>query len=228
MAARRPGLPAFTWWCSLTAFLAWSSIAARAQAPAASGPPVGELLLERTVAVVGGAVITQSDVDLAVALGLVVPDQEGRAASAAGAAIDRWLMLHEVARFSPAEPGEAVLLARLVAVRARIGGEEALAAALTRGGSTTARLTAWLRDDLRIAAYLDQRFASAGAPADGDVTAYIETQRAALEQGGVAPADLARVARERLVAERRRDLVSDWLGELRRRTEVVEFIRPPG
>ncbi len=227
MAARRAGRLTLVWRCGLAALLALSSSPARAQAPAASGP-AGEMLLERTVAVVGGAVITQSDVDLAVTLGLVVPGADGPAASATGAVIDRWLMLHEVARFSPAEPGETVLQAQLALVRDRIGGEEALAAALVRGGFTTARLSAWLRDDLRVAAYLKQRFASAGAPADTDVTAYVETHRAALEQGGVAPADLARVARERLVAERRRDLIGDWLGDLRGRTEVVEFTRRPG
>jgi len=31
------------------------------------------------------------------------------------------------------------------------------------------------------------------------------------------------VARERLQAERRRELIADWLGELRRRTPVVEI-----
>ncbi len=209
--------------CVLTAIL--PPRLSLAQTPAVAS---GEVLLERTVAVVGGAVITQSDVDLAVTLGLVRPGADGRAASATDAVIDRWLMLHEVARFSPAEPGEAVLQAQLAAVRDRIGGEEALAAALVRGGFTTARLSAWLRDDVRVTAYLEQRFASAGAPAEADVAAYVETHRAALEQSGVAQADLARVARERLVTERRRDLIGDWLGDLRRRTEVVEFTRRPG
>ncbi len=227
MAAYRAGRLTPVWRCSLAALLTLSWSPARAQSPAASGPG-GEMLLERTVAVVGGAVITQSDVDLAVTLGLVRPGADGGAASATGAVIDRWLMLREVARFSPAEPGEAVLQAQLAAVRDRIGGEEALAGALVRGGFTTARLVAWLRDDVRVAAYLEQRFASAGAPADADVAAYVETHRAALEQSGVAPADLARVARERLVTERRRDLIGDWLGDLRRRTEVVEFTRRPG
>lgn len=227
MAACCQGLLALGWRCSLAVLLALSPSMAHAQAPATGGP-AGEMLLDRTVAVVGGAVVTQSDVDLAVALGLVAPSTDGRVVSTTGAVIDRWLMLHEVARFSPAEPDPAAVGARLAAVRVHIGGEDALAAALVRGGFTEARLTGWLRDDLRITAYLDQRFASAGVPSEGDVTAYVETHRAALEQSGVAPADLARVARERLVAERRRDLIGDWLGGLRGRTEVVEFTRRPG
>ena len=227
MATRRGDPPTLAWRYGLAALLTLSPLATSAQTPAARGP-AGEVLLERTVAVVGGAVVTQSDVDLAVTLGLVAAGADGRSATATGAVIDRWLMLHEVARFSPAEPDGTMLQARLDAVRVRIGGEEPLAAALARGGFTTARLTAWLRDDLRITAYLDQRFASAGTPGDGEVTAYIETHHAALEESAVAPADLARVARERLVAERRRDLIGDWLGELRRRTDVVEFTVRPG
>jgi hypothetical protein len=142
--------------------------------------------------------------------------------------IERWLMLHEVARFSPPEPEPAAVDARVAEVRARAGGEEALAAVLAAGGFTTARLTSWLRDDLRIAAYLDQRFASAGVPPDADVTAYAAAHRAELEQAGVPPAALNQAARERLVAERRRELISDWLADLRRRTEIVEFRRDPG
>ena len=188
----------------------------------------GEQLRERTLAIVGGAVVTQSDVDTAVRLGLVEAGASALQARATGAVIERWLMLHEVARFSPAEPDPAAVEARLMAVRARAGGDGPLEAVLTAGGFTTARLTAWLRDDLRITAYLDQRFASAGVPPDADVTAFAAAHRAELEQAGVPPAALHEAARERLVAARRRDLISDWLADLRRRTEVVEFRRDPG
>ncbi len=210
--------------CRLAGVIAAVALApasARAQAP-------GELLLERTVAIVGGAVVTQSDVDTAVRLGLVDAAAGAPPARALEAVIERWLMLHEVARFSPADPDPAAVAARLGAVRARVGGDEPLAAALAAGGFTTARLTAWLRDDLRITAYLAQRFASAGVPSDADVTAYLEGRRAELEQAGVPAAALTEAARERLVAARRRDLISDWLADLRRRTEVVEFRRDPG
>jgi hypothetical protein len=212
---------------SLITVVAWVVLATplRAQAPV---PGPGEQLLERTVAIVGGAVVTQSDVDTAVRLGLVEMGAGTLPARATGAVIERWLMLHEVARFSPAEPDPAAVASRVTAVRLHVGGEEPLAAALVAGGFTPARLSAWLRDDLRIAAYLDQRFASAGVPPDADVTAYLEAHRAELAQDGVAPAALTEAARERLVAGRRRDLISDWLADLRRRTEVVEFRRDPG
>ncbi len=189
--------------------------------------PRGEVLIERTVAIVGGAVVTRSDVELAVTLGLVTLGPAG-AAAATSAVIDRWLMLHEVARFSPTDPDPVVVEARLEAVRARAGGEAALADVLTRAGFTPVRLAAWVRDDLRITAYLDQRFASVGAPAEVDVTAYVAQHRAELEREGIEPEALAEAARTRLVADRRRELIADWLSDLRRRTEVVEFRRPPG
>jgi len=216
-----------TWRAGVTAVMAWVALATPLRAQTAV-PGTGELLLERTVAIVGGAVVTQSDVDTAVRLGLVDAAAGPRAAGAQDAVIERWLMLHEVARFSPPEPDPAAVAARLAAVRARAGGDPPFEAALAVGGFTVARLTAWLRDDLRITAYLDQRFASAGVPPDADVTAYVEAHQAELEQAGVPPGAWPDAARERVVAARRRELISDWLADLRRRTEVVEFRRDPG
>jgi hypothetical protein len=224
MPSDRRGPRALARRTSLTAWLVVAAQAATAQAPAPAARP-GEILLERTVAIVGGAVVTQSDVELAVSLGLIEPAAAASPADATVAVIDRWLMLHEVARFSPAEPDPAAVEARLAAVRARAGGEAPLAAALSARGFTPARLAAWVRDDLRITAYLDQRFASAGVPAAADVAAYADAHRAEFERDGVAAAEMARVARERLLADRRRDLIADWLADLRRRTEVVEFRR---
>jgi hypothetical protein len=182
-----------------------------------------ETLVERTVDVVGGTAITLSDVQTALALGLV--EGAGPEAEAEGVArlIERWLILHEVARFAPPEPAEADVAARLAAVAARAGSPEALAARLARGGFTAGRLAAWMRDDLRIAAYLDQRFATAGVASEADVAEYAAAHAADLEAAGVTVAERPRVARERLQMERRRELITDWLAELRRRTVVVEI-----
>jgi len=204
---------------------AGSVVAAGAQT---GPPPAGEILIERTVAIVGGAVVTQSDVDLAMTLGLVPPDAATAPGGTVGAVIDRWLMLHEVARFSPPDPDPAAVGARLAGVRVRAGGEEPLNAVLALAGSTPARLAAWIRDDLRITAYLEQRFASAGAPAEADVAAYVANHRADLDRDGVTAEAMTTIARARLIAERRRELITDWLADLRRRTEIVEFRRTPG
>lgn len=196
-------------------------IVTRAQPAAARG--AGEVLLERTLALVGGAVITQSDVDLATLLRLTDGAVEPVVGSPLPHLIARQLILHEVARFAPPDPSPAAMQARLDAIRTRAGSPEALAAALNRTGASMARLEGWVRDDLRMAAYIDQRFASAGTPTDADVEAYQRTHAEALRAAGVAPAALAAVARQRVIEERRRALVADWLGDLHRRTEVVEF-----
>ena len=201
----------------------WTAVHDQARAPA----PAAEALLERTLAIVGGAVVTQSDVALTQALGLV----EGSAASTPeatlAALVDRWLMLHEVARFAPAEPTTAAVEARLAVVQARMGDAAAVARRLAEGGRGPSYLAAWVRDDLRIAAYLEQRFASAGAPAESDVTAYAEAHAAELAAAGITGAAVLTTARERLVQDRRRELIADWLVDLRRRTPVVTFTARP-
>ena len=182
-----------------------------------------DTLVDRTVAVVGGTAITLSDVQTALALGLI--EAVGPDADAEGVVrlVERWLILHEVSRFAPPEPAQSDVDARLAAVSARAGSPEALAALLTRGGFTPGRLAAWVRDDLRIAAYLDQRFATAGVASEADVAEYASAHAADLDAAGVPAADRPRVARERLQAERRRELITDWLAELRRRTPVIEI-----
>ena len=184
-------------------------------------------MLERTLAIVGGAVVTQSDVSLALALGLVEGPAAATPESALSALVDRWLMLHEVARFAPTEPAAAAVEARLAALRARAGDAETVTRRLSEAGRAASYLTAWVRDDLRIAAYLEQRFASTGAPSEPDVTAYTQRQAAALEAAGLTGDAALAAARARLVQERRRELIADWLADLRRRTSVVTFAPRP-
>lgn len=199
--------------------------AARAQGRVVA--PAAEALLERTLAIVGGAVVTQSDVTLALALGLVEGPAAATPEAALSALVDRWLMLHEVARFAPAEPATAAVEARLAAVQARIGDTDAVTRRLAEAGRGPSYLAGWVRDDLRIAAYLEQRFASAGAPADADVAAYAEAQAAEFAAAGLSGAAALARARERLVQDRRRELIADWLVDLRRRTPVVTFASRP-
>jgi hypothetical protein len=180
-------------------------------------------LLDRTLAIVGGAVVMQSDATFAQSLGLLDAAVVPAAPDVATRLVDRWLMLHEVARFAPAEPSAAAVTARLERVRQRLGSAAAVEAALARSGRGADDLEFWVRDDLRIAAYLDQRFASAGAPAEADVAAWIAAHGEELARDGVSGADAARRAREQLGQARRADLIADWLADLRRRIEVVTF-----
>jgi hypothetical protein len=126
--------------------------------------PPGELI-DRTLAIVAGQAITLSDVRAAVTLGLV--DDAGGAEAIEGATqrlVERALMLREVQRYAPPEPESAAIESRIAAVIARFESAAAWRATLDRVGVSEPQLRAWVRDDLRIAAYLDQRFASAGGP----------------------------------------------------------------
>jgi hypothetical protein len=111
------------------------------------------------MAIVAGSAITLSDVRTAMALGLV-PDATDESA-ATSALVNRALMLREVERYAPPEPDPARIDARVAALHTRLD-EAQLKNILAAGGVSDARLRAWLRDDERIAAYLDQRFAADG------------------------------------------------------------------
>jgi hypothetical protein len=133
--------------------------------PAAHLIQAGELI-ERTLAIVAGQPITLSDVQTARALALV--DNAADANAAIERLVERALMLREVQRYAPPEPDEGAIQQRLDQVRGRLPNDE-LERVLAAGGFTEARLRAWVRDDLRIAAYLDQRFAAAGGPSRAEL-----------------------------------------------------------
>jgi hypothetical protein len=125
------------------------------------------------LAVVAGDVITLSDVRAARDLGRVDP---GGAADPVRAVltqlIDRSLVLAEVNRFAPPEPSAAAVDARYSALVSRLGGEQRFASLLRRLGVDDPLIRETVRDDLRISAYIDQRFvgdtaAEQGALVDG-------------------------------------------------------------
>lgn len=126
-------------------------------APAVVRAQTGGELVERTLAIVAGQAITLSDVQTARALRLVAAEDVNAVTERL---IERALMLREVDRYAPAEPDESAVQRRLDGVRSET---TEFARVLAVGGFTEARLRAWIRDDLRIAAYLDQRFAPTGA-----------------------------------------------------------------
>src|SRR5438067_3534376 len=119
--------------------------------------------IDRVLAVVAEQVITLSDVTAARDLGLQ---------SAEGAAdpvrailtklIDRELELAEVERYAPPEPSAEAVDRGLAAIRDRFASASAFDTALARAGLDDRHLRETLRQDLRIRAYEDQRFAAAG------------------------------------------------------------------
>jgi hypothetical protein len=185
------------------------------------------VVIERTLAIVAGQIITLSDVTTLRELGLIeVGAAEDPVAAGARRLIERALILREVERYAPGAPAEAEVDARLAAIRDRYESALDLARVLEAGGFTTARLRAWVRDDLRIASYLAQRFPAAGLPTDQEIGAYFAERREEYERDEVPFEQILPIVRERLVAERRQALIADWVEGLRRRAEVVELYPP--
>lgn len=177
-------------------------------------------LLDRTLALVGGQPITLSDANAAIALGLI---ESGPIADVTARLVDRALILREVQRYAPPAPAESAVDSRLADIRQRRG--PSLKTILDAHGFSESRLRAWIRDDLRTQGYLAQRFASASLPSDGEVAAVYSRQRGEFDKAGLTFEQAAPIVRERLIEERRRELVVDWLSDLRRRTDVVIITR---
>jgi hypothetical protein len=176
-------------------------------------------VVDRIVAVVDRQVITLSDVRLAAALGLVEATEPG---AVRDHLVDRALIMAEVARYTPPEPSEAEVAARLAEVRARAAVAD-VDRALRRAGLDAAWLRSWARQTLLVERYLEQRFGVTAVPTDEQVEQYYRERQAVFVDAAAAPlpleAALAR-ARERLTAERRARLVTDWMADLRRRATI--------
>jgi hypothetical protein len=115
--------------------------------------------IDRVLAVVAGQLIMQSDVVAVRDLG-IVPATAGAdpVGSVLSRLIDRELMLVEVDRYAPPEPEAAEIDREVAAVRARFPSDTAFADVLARTGFDVNHVREVVRQDLRLRAYLDQRF----------------------------------------------------------------------
>jgi len=161
-------------------------------------------VIDRVLAILPGQIITLSDVEAALDLGLVdAPAGGDRISGGLSAIIDRVLMLNEVRRVAPPEPPPAAIDARLALIRQRFGAAGELSRVLAARGLDETVLRLYASDDLRLASYLDERFSAAAQPTDEEI-----------RQAGES-------ARQRLTDDRRRALVGAWTAELRRRADVT-------
>ena len=118
--------------------------------------------IDRLLAVVAGQLIMLSDVTAATDLGLQTADGAPDPVRAVlSKLIDRELVLAEVDRYAPAEPTTEAVDAEVQRVRQRFPSAAAFDSALARSGIDEAHLRETLRQDLRMHAYLDQRFSAA-------------------------------------------------------------------
>jgi hypothetical protein len=181
----------------------------------------GQQLLERVIARVNGYAVTLTDVRAAVGLGMVdVPAGADQETVATEALINRQLMLAEVARFAPPEPDPAAVAAETAALTARAG--SGLAVLMASTGLDQARIQDIARDNLRIQAYLDQRFGTTVQLTEDEVTQYYRIHPEEFSRDGtLSPfTDVESLVRERAGAERRAAIVAQWLRDLRMRADV--------
>ena len=119
----------------------------------------GGEIIDRILAVVDGAIIMQSDVTMAVRLGLVPGSAAADPIAAAlDALIERRLILEEVDRYAPPDPPDADVDRHLAEIRTRAGAR--FDPILVESGISVDQLRRHIRDDLRIESYLQQRFGS--------------------------------------------------------------------
>lgn len=116
--------------------------------------PTAQQLLDRVVARVGSLPLTQTDVDFAVAFGVVDPKQGDPVKQM----IERRLVIVEVNRFPPPEPSEMAISELAAKMKAAAGAQAA--AVMAKTGVDDKRLSEFARETLRIDAYMAQRFGS--------------------------------------------------------------------
>src|SRR5262245_8334136 len=177
-------------------------------------------IIDRILAVVNGALIMQSDVTMAVRLGLAPqPAPPDTMAAPLDSLIERRLVLEEVDRYAPPEPADVDVDRRLAEVRARAG--SAFDAILRDSGISLEQLRRHMRDDLRVDAYLLQRFGPMQPSEDEVQQYYRDHQPAFTRNGAVRPLDDVRdEVRAQLIANQRAGMIKDWIAGLRRRATI--------
>ena len=184
-------------------------------------PVSGQQLLERVVARVNGYAITLTDVRAAFALGVVeAPAGADGEAVATDRLIDRQLVLAEVSRFAPPEPDAVLIATEAARIAARAG--SGLAVLMASTGIDEASIRDIARDNLRIQAYLDQRFGATVQLTEDEVTQYYRIHPDEFTRDGIlAPfGEVEARVRTRAGEERRAALVTQWVRDLRARADV--------
>jgi hypothetical protein len=184
--------------------------------------PSGQQLIDRVVARVDGYPLTLTDVQAASGLGLIqAPPGSDPMVTGTQLMIDRQLELAEVQRFPPPEPDRAAVTSEVARLKMNAGAR--LPVLMQSTGLSEQRINDIARDNLRIAAYLDQRFGTAVQVSDEEVATYYRTHEAEFTRGGdVLPFEDAQpVARQRVSEERRRATVDQWIRDLRSRADVA-------
>ena len=179
-------------------------------------PLAAQQLLDRLVARVNGVPITLTDVNAAMALGIVATPES----VAIEQLIDRQLVLSEVARFVPPEPPAAAVAVEVGSLMARAGAR--LPEIMAATGIDETRIREIARENLRIQAYLNQRFGVNVQLTEEEVAQYYRIHPEEFTRAGtlIPFTEAEPLARERASAERRAVTVAQWMRDLRGRAEI--------
>lgn len=191
--------------------------------------PAGAEIIDRILATVGGTLILQSDAAAVVRLGfLQVPSGHPDPLQwALDRLIERRLMLLEVDRYGPPEPDRVEIDTQMAEIDQRFAGQQ-LDAILREVGLSVGQLRVYVRDELRLDAYLRQRFAATFQATEEEVARYYQDHQADFTVGGkVLPyADVREHARQAVIEQRRVAAIREWMAGLRRRAEVNVLYLP--
>lgn len=175
------------------------------------------LPVDRLVAVVEQRALTASDLRVATRLGSI-PGNAPDDVALVEQLVAHELIRLEVERFAVAQPTHARVEAQMLALAGTRPLDDFLGELAALGLSREGVVRA-VADDMRIGAYLDQRFSAAAQPTDGEVATRATSDGDTSAQGLIA-------ARRALIAERTQALVDDWVAGLRRRAAVRVVTRP--
>jgi hypothetical protein len=184
----------------------------------ADATPSAQQLLDRVVARVDGYAVTLSDVRAAIGLGIVEAAIE---AVGVDAVIERQLVLAEVARFAPPEPLPDAVEREAMRLRSHAGAQ--LPGLMAATGLDDPRIREIARDNLRVEAYLNQRFGATVQLTEEEVLQYYRIHPDEFTRDGrLMPfAEAEPEARTRAAGERRAAMVGQWHRDLRARAEIV-------
>ncbi len=191
-------------------------------------------LVDRVVAVVDEDPILLSDVERAIALGLVErgPDDgvEVLRRRALDGLIEQRIRLHEIGRFAFEEAPLEQVDRQVEALRARFADEAAFAAELERLGIDLATVRQILARQLSVLIYVEERLGPRVFVGVEEIRRYYDDELTPkLAETGASPPPIEEV-REQIRAVLREQLLNEeierWTEELRRAADVVDLLDP--
>jgi len=185
-------------------------------------------ILDRVLAVVGGDLILQSDVTAARDFGYAAAgDAADPTAAILSQLVDRDLVLTEVDRYAPPEPPASAIDLEMQRIRKRFDSDAEYGTALARSGLDARQLRQIVRQNLRMTAYLNERF-TVLSPTEEEAARYYREHPAAFARDRQTRPfqDVRGEAAALWVADRRKALVDEWVAGLRRRADITDLYLP--